>query len=49
MSSSSSRAGALLRRRVIKVSDMGGESFSVDKLSKKDIVALKKALGMEEA
>ena len=26
-----------------------GESFSVDKLSKKDIVALKKALGMEEA
>ena len=25
-----------------------GESFSVDKLSKKDIVALKKALGVEE-
>ena len=26
-----------------------GESFSVDRLSKKDIVALKKALGVEEA
>ena len=26
-----------------------GESFSVEKLSKKDIVALKKALGVEEA